>query len=98
MERGRGGHRRPSIDSRRLEFIRHRPGEAIVSFATDPIKSWGPLQEAREELGWTALPLVIAGSRTGAWRDLAGRAFKAFTAFSQSPLLTSVFPRSKKPC
>ena len=33
------GHGSPSIDSRRLEFIRHKPGEALVSFATEPMKS-----------------------------------------------------------
>lgn len=47
----RGGHRQPSIDSRRLEFIRHKPRKAIVSFATEPIKSRGPLQEACVEVG-----------------------------------------------
>lgn len=36
---GDGGHGPPSIDSRRLEFIRHKPGEALVSFAAEPMKS-----------------------------------------------------------
>lgn len=36
---GDGGHGPPSIDSRRLEFIRRKPGEALVSFATEPVKS-----------------------------------------------------------
>lgn len=60
----RGGHRRPSIDSRRLEFIRHKPREAIVSFATEPIKSRGPLREAWMELG-RAAPLVLPERRPG---------------------------------
>lgn len=98
---GRGGHRRPSIDSRRLEFIRYKPGEAIVSFATAPIKSRGLSERGLggRKPGW-------ASPARGFSRDVGrpglevpvGKGFKAVIAFPQSPLLTSVSPLSKKPC
>lgn len=49
LRRGRGGHGRPSIDCRRLEFIRHKPGGAMGSLATEPAKS-GP-GRGRAEVG-----------------------------------------------
>lgn len=74
-----GGQRQLSIDSRRLEFIRHKSREAILSFATEPIKSSGPLQEAwvGDGRGWPGL---------GSSWDLHALALVC-EASSQSPVL-----------
>lgn len=84
-----------------MEFIRYKPGEAIVSFATAPIKSRGLSERGLggRKPGW-------ASPARGFSRDVGrpglevpvGRGFKAVIAFPQSPLLTSVSLLSKKPC
>lgn len=54
-----GGQRQLSIDPRRLESIRHKSREAIISFAKEPIKSPGPFREAwvGDGPGWPGLGL-----------------------------------------
>lgn len=95
---GSGGHWRPSIDSRRLEFIRYKPREAIVSFATAPMKSRGPLREAWVEVGqgWPALGYPREQCTGAGGPEQAGVVEKSLPSLEAS-LLTSAFPLSKVP-
>lgn len=77
-----------------MEFIRYKPGEAIVSFATAPIKSRGLSERPEWKLG-QASPETREMGRPGLEVPVGG-GFKGIMAFPQSPLLTSVFPLSKK--
>lgn len=74
LRRGRGGHGRPSIDSRRLEFIRHKPGEAIVSSAMEPMEPRGLCRGPGWKVGRASLHLPVP--RAAGPGGPAGRGFE----------------------
>lgn len=97
--RGRGGHRRPSIDSRRLEFIRHKPGKQLSHLRQDQLSPGGLCQRARVEAGQGWLALVVPGSPgLGALEVQSCRGLQRDPCLPPKPTADFCFPAKENAC